>query len=80
MSHNSQIVKLYFIIQVFLTSSLPALLNHHVFKDHSGLLGGIVLEMGTAETYIVQRSRRQPSESICLMIFYYFQAIQAYLF
>ncbi|GFR59922.1 tankyrase-1 [Elysia marginata] len=47
---------------VFLTSSLPALLNQHVFKDFSGLLGGIVLELGTAETYIVQRSRRQPIE------------------
>ncbi|RUS72323.1 hypothetical protein EGW08_019915 [Elysia chlorotica] len=47
---------------VFLTSSLPGLLNQHVFKDHAGLLGSIVLELGTAETYIVQRSRRQPIE------------------
>lgn len=46
----------------FLTRSLPALLNQHVFKDLSGLLGGIVLELGAAETYIVQRSRRQAVE------------------
>ncbi|GFO34683.1 tankyrase-1 [Plakobranchus ocellatus] len=47
----------------FVSSSLPALLNQHVFKDRAGVMGGIVLELGTAETFLVQRARRQPVDS-----------------
>ncbi|CAL1530401.1 unnamed protein product [Lymnaea stagnalis] len=43
-------------------SSLPALLNQHVFRDRGGALGNIVMELGKAETYAIRRSRNQAAE------------------
>ncbi|XP_059160315.1 uncharacterized protein LOC131943943 [Physella acuta] len=45
-----------------LKTSLPSLLNQHVFKDRGAALGHVVMELGKAETYAIQRARNQNSD------------------
>ncbi|XP_026288874.1 uncharacterized protein LOC113213876 isoform X3 [Frankliniella occidentalis] len=43
----------------YLHTSLPALLDTHVFLDSAGILGGVILELGYAETLVLRVSRGQ---------------------
>lgn len=43
----------------YLHTSLPALLDTHVFLDSAGVVGGVVLELGYAETLVLRVSRGQ---------------------
>ena len=46
-------------VQDYLHTSLPALLDTHVFLDSAGVVGGVVLELGYAETLVLRVSRGQ---------------------
>ncbi|BFZ12007.1 hypothetical protein BsWGS_15047 [Bradybaena similaris] len=47
-----------------LVSSLPALLDQHVYKDSGRALGSIVVELGQAETYAIRRARNQGNDDL----------------
>uniref|UniRef100_A0A1B6CRL5 Uncharacterized protein n=2 Tax=Clastoptera arizonana TaxID=38151 RepID=A0A1B6CRL5_9HEMI len=48
----------------YLHSSLPALLDTHIFQDNNCSLGDVVLELGHAETYTLRCARGQESSDL----------------
>ena len=50
------------ILQEYLSSHLPELINKHVFCDNESVLGDVIVELGRAETYLTKCSRGQTGQ------------------
>jgi len=52
------------LFQDYLHSSLADLLNTHIFLDSENVIGGIIIELGYAETYALRSCRGQDQSDL----------------